>query len=388
SGITVGYSTDFETAPIGWTSYGANNTWEWGVPTYGPDGAFSGEKVYATNLSGDYSSSSDMMLVMPPIDLPDGDSYLQFKHWHEINAGFDFGYVDISTEQDNWEQLAVVDGDTADWEDSEFQLSQYAGERVYIGFHFTSSAVVNEAGWYLDDVKLSDTSLLNDSADSNNNQIGKEQSNDSSEKLEAKHSVPKKMESQKENKKTEANVSTLPLEATVSVIESGQSVKTNPADGTYSLLHAAGDFTLVAEAYGFHPLEQTVTIEADGETEANFALEEMNQYTVSGSISDEATGEPVEGATVILVEDANVEPTTTDAEGNFSLTAYEGTYTLKVIATGYHGTEVDVNLSDGDTTVDITMEPFYTVPGGEIGYDDGTAENARAFYDAGNGLVV
>jgi bacillopeptidase F len=83
-----------------------------------------------------------------------------------------------------------------------------------------------------------------------------------------------------------------------------------------------------------------------------------------------------------------VEPTTTDAEGNFSLTAYEGTYTLKVIATGYHGTEVDVNLSDGDTTVDITMEPFYTVPGGEIGYDDGTAENARAFYDAGNGWAV
>src|SRR5690606_3594173 len=245
-----------------------------------------------------------------------------------------------------------------------------------------------EAGWYLDDVKLSDTSLLNDSADSNNNQIGKEQSNDSSEKLEAKHSVPKKMESQKENKKTEANVSTLPLEATVSVIESGQSVKTNPADGTYSLLHAAGDFTLVAEAYGFHPLEQTVTIEADGETEANFALEEMNQYTVNGSIVDEATGEPVEGATVILVEDANVEPTTTDAEGDFSLTAYEGSYTLKVIATGYHGTEVEVDLGDGDTTVDITLEPFYTVPGGEIGYDDGTAENARAFYDAGNGWAV
>ena len=36
----------------------------------------------------------------------------------------------------------------------------------------------------------------------------------------------------------------------------------------------------------------------------------------------------------------------------------------------------------------ISLEPFYTYPGGEIGYDDGTAENARAFYDAGNGWGV
>lgn len=29
-GITIGYSTDFETDPIGWYSFGAENTWQWG----------------------------------------------------------------------------------------------------------------------------------------------------------------------------------------------------------------------------------------------------------------------------------------------------------------------------------------------------------------------
>ena len=36
----------------------------------------------------------------------------------------------------------------------------------------------------------------------------------------------------------------------------------------------------------------------------------------------------------------------------------------------------------------LLLEPFYTYPGGEIGYDDGTAENARAFNAAGNAWAV
>src|SRR5699024_12699845 len=62
-------------------------------------------------------------------------------------------------------------------------------------------------------------------------------------------------------------------------------------------------------------------------------------------------------------------------------------YTLKVMAVGYHSKEVEVSI-DGGVNLDISLEPMYTYPGGEIGYDDGTAENARAFYDAGNGWAV
>lgn len=178
------------------------------------------------------------------------------------------------------------------------------------------------------------------------------------------------------------------IAAQVGVLESGRSVNTNPDDGSYSLMHAAGEFTVKAEAYGFQSDEQSVTIEKDGAAEANFTLDEVDQYTVSGTITDETSGDPIAGATVLLVEDANIMPVETDGDGNYSLTAYEGMYTLKVLARDYHGKEVEVNLGGEDAALDVVLEPFYTYPGGEIGYDDGTAENARAFYDAGNGWAV
>ena len=65
-----------------------------------------------------------------------------------------------------------------------------------------------------------------------------------------------------------------------------------------------------------------------------------------------------------------------------------GTYTLKVIARGYHGKEIPVSLTGDLSPLNISLEPYYTYPGGEIGYDDGTAENARAFNVAGNAWAV
>ena len=178
-----------------------------------------------------------------------------------------------------------------------------------------------------------------------------------------------------------------PISATVSVLESGRSVSTDPEDGSYSLMHAVGEFTVLAEAYGYESEEQTVTVEADEGSTVNFAMQELPNGHITGTVTDEQTGNPVEGATVLLVEDANVQPVQTDENGNYTLKAYHGIYTLKINARGYHGKEVEVEVA-GDVTVDLELEPFYMVPGEEIGYDDGTAENARVYYDAGNGWAV
>src|SRR5699024_1948912 len=40
-GITIGYEADFESDPH-WLKSGVNNSWERGIPTYGPDNAVSG----------------------------------------------------------------------------------------------------------------------------------------------------------------------------------------------------------------------------------------------------------------------------------------------------------------------------------------------------------
>src|SRR5699024_8702512 len=108
-----------------------------------------------------------------------------------------------------------------------------------------------------------------------------------------------------------------------------------------------------------------VEVEADQAVEANFTLDELDQATVTGTITNEATGDPIEGATLLLVEDANVEPVETDADGDYSLTAYEGTYTLKVMAKDYHGTEVEVDMKE-DINIDIVLKLFESVQCGAL----------------------
>ncbi|WP_050801695.1 S8 family peptidase [Ornithinibacillus scapharcae] len=410
-GITNGYTEDFETNPVGWNITGTNSNWAWGVPTSGPNSATSGENVYATNLAGDYSSRMDETLVMPPVQVAsEGESFLQFKSWHNFEQSstgraWDYGKVVVSTDLENWTELQMFQGESSGWEDAEVDLTEYAGQTVYLGFYAYSDGSITRPGWYIDDVALSNTSL--NLPEKIRNQLGiiggiipdkeKEEKELAEKEAAEKEAAEKeKADDVKATPEKDNGVSLnpsgnklngLPLSATVSVLESGRSVSTNPQDGSFSMMHPAGTFTMVAETYGFRAQEQSVTVEQDGVATANFMLEELPKSTLTGTLTNQKSGEPIEGASLLLVEDANVEPVSTDANGNFSITAYEGTYTLKVIARDFIGQEIEVTF-DEDKAIDIALEPFFTVPGGEIGYDDGTAENARAFYDAGNGWAV
>src|SRR5699024_2900788 len=157
-----------------------------------------------------------------------------------------------------------------------------------------------------------------------------------------------------------ANALHLPLGAHITIVESERTVNTDPDDGTYSLIHQAGEFHIQAGSYGFETKEKAIDILKDETVEENFHLEEIPQATVTGEVIDETTNEPIEGAKVLLEEDANIKPVETDAEGNYSLTAYEGTYTLKVVAGGYHYGTIDITLENGDIEEMVELEPLYT----------------------------
>ncbi|WP_424511344.1 S8 family serine peptidase [Scopulibacillus darangshiensis] len=409
--LTNGYQQDFEANPIGWLSYGDNNTWEWGKPTSGPAAAASGEKVYATNLDRDYENNSNMTLMMPPVAVPEaGNMFLQFKQWYNIENNYDYGHVFVSTDQQNWEQLAEFTGESDGWQSAEVDLSDYAGQTVFVAFHVQSDGSVPKAGWYLDDVALSDTAMgetakahlgvqpKHGDKDKKENKIVKnEKAKD--KKANKKPVDPSKMKPSKPdvlvtpdhlnvNKDAKVKPSSLPLAASVTVLETDRSVRTDPADGHYTMTHAAGDYTLKAEAYGFHPVERSVEIPRDGFVTADFKLDPIAKGTITGTITNKATGEPIAGADIMLMEDAAVAPVSTDENGHFSIEAYEGDYTMHVSARKFYSQDVSVTV-EGDQSVekDVNLKPFIGYPG-EIGYDDGTAENAHAFYDAGNGWAV
>ncbi|HEY4552157.1 MAG TPA: S8 family serine peptidase, partial [Bacillaceae bacterium] len=394
-GISVGYFTDFESTPTGWTSFGDKDPWQWGVPTSGPNGAASGQKVYGTNLAGNYENYTNATLVMPPIDLPEGNAFLQFKHWYDFENNWDFGHVFVSTDRQNWTQVMRITGNGASWRDAEVDLSAYSGQRIYVGFNLRSDVSVVRAGWYLDDVRLSATSNTGKASIGLKGISNKKADSVSSDNVALKKEKvdPNKIVPEMPKKETPPVADgapapeMLPLNAKVSVLEIGRSVNTDPANGRYSMNLAAGDYTVQAEAYGYRPAQQTVNIGVDATVTANFVLEEKSSFTLSGKVTNESNGEPVANANLLLVEDAAVTPVKTDANGNYSITAYEGTYTLKVVAPFFHSQEIEVTF-ERNSSLDVVLKPIISYPGGEIGYDDGVPENARAFYDAGNGWGV
>ncbi|WP_144468143.1 S8 family peptidase [Bacillus pumilus] len=191
----------------------------------------------------------------------------------------------------------------------------------------------------------------------------------------------------KEKNLTTPFIKALPMKAEISVLESGKSTYTDEATGRYQLPHSAGEFTVKAEAYGFESRTQTVHISSNETAEANFALQPLKKRTISGTIANETTGEKIKDATVYLVEDAKIKPVKTNESGEFSIEALSGAYTVKVFAKGFKGYSFTADVTEKPVEKAIQLEPFIGFAG-EIGYDDGTAENARAFYDPGNGWAV
>ncbi|WP_312473721.1 S8 family serine peptidase [Neobacillus sp.] len=180
----------------------------------------------------------------------------------------------------------------------------------------------------------------------------------------------------------------MPIRGKVSVLESRQYVNTNPENGTYKLAHAIGKYTVQAEAYGYQSKQQLVTFEKDKVLQADFTMKEIPKGTVSGVITDEKSGEAVEGVTLLLMEDANIAPVSTDKDGKYTITAYEGTYTMRAMRIGYHSQDVKMTINGDSQVLDIALKPFFTYPGGEIGYDNGIVDSGSMYYGGGAGWAV
>lgn len=390
TGPTVLFFDDFETADDhGWTHSGASDSWQHGAPSSGPGSPFAGAKVWATNLSGNYSSSANASLVSPPINLAGvSQAALQFAHWYDFEAGWDFGYLEVSSNGGStWTQVAPpVTGKNLAWEQPVIDLSSYAGQTIQVRFRQTSDSSVNRAGWYIDDVKVIAASGAN---------RWKQHLDLKSKKVTKVDPTPQLYRLTKPSSAITGGtvsgggvITALPAEATISIRETGRSTRTNPATGSYTMKHAAGSWTAVVEAYGYFPLERAVEITRDGTSRQNFFLTPIPKGVVEGTVTDARTGAPIAGARVSQLEDTRVAPVTTDTNGHYSLEVLQGDYTLQITASHYYPFTTSVTVPGNDSvTIDAQLEPFIGFEG-EIKYDDGAAENAQAFYQAGNGFAM
>jgi hypothetical protein len=147
---------DFEPNDGGFTHSGVNDSWSWGAPDSGPRAAFSGSRVWATNLTGRTPHDVDASLDLPELTIPPlASAVLQFQHWVHLETAIDVVELQLSEDRGaNWIVLQSISGDARAWAPLVQSLASYAGRTVQLRFRFRSNAVVQRQGWYLDDLMI------------------------------------------------------------------------------------------------------------------------------------------------------------------------------------------------------------------------------------------
>lgn len=135
-------------------------------------------------LWGSSGSLSDHFMIRP-FDLSNVDSAeLTFDTWYNIEEAWDYGFVQVSTDGgETWTSLAnentrddldpsahpkVVEnvpgftGTSGGWTTQTFDLSEYAGQDVLVGFRYVTDWASEEAGWYVDNIRVDAVDYEND----------------------------------------------------------------------------------------------------------------------------------------------------------------------------------------------------------------------------------
>ena len=119
--------------------------------------AYSGDSSYTDTANANYPNDANLIgQLADPLDLSEYPSYtLEFWTKHYIEDGWDFGYVEVSTDSVNWTKIDSLTGDSVNWYPVSLDLSAFAGDStVWIRFRLESDTYVNEAGWFVDDVAV------------------------------------------------------------------------------------------------------------------------------------------------------------------------------------------------------------------------------------------
>ena len=184
--FTIPFADNFEGAANFYVS-GLNNQWQEGVPTASIiHTAHSPVNVWATNLSGNYTNSSNYSLYSPRFSFANVvNAEIGFWHWYETEANFDGGRLQYTTNDGNtWQTLGVVSdplatnwyntasingapaftGSSAGWVYSSYNLAQFNHYPVPVQFRFNFYSNVSNVnnGWAIDDFEIFQNQIAKD----------------------------------------------------------------------------------------------------------------------------------------------------------------------------------------------------------------------------------
>jgi hypothetical protein len=114
---TFPYSQGFEAGNAGWTSQGANDTWELGTPAGNTiNSAAGGTQAWVTNLTGNYNNSQESFVMGPCFDFSTlVDPEISIDIWWNSESGWDGATLQSSIDGGaTWQKVGAV-GDPDNW---------------------------------------------------------------------------------------------------------------------------------------------------------------------------------------------------------------------------------------------------------------------------------
>jgi subtilisin family serine protease len=160
------WSDDFDSGLVGWIMNKVSGK-DWGLTaalSFSPANSLTDSQPPPDN---NYDNGTDSWAIAPVLDLSSHrGTKLEFKLNGSSEPGFDFLYVQSSTDSLNWTNQDILIGSSVfsrisgtssgAWLSAFVDLGLYDGNgTVYIRFRFTSDGTLVDDGWYIDDVSVS-----------------------------------------------------------------------------------------------------------------------------------------------------------------------------------------------------------------------------------------
>ncbi|MES2430607.1 MAG: S8 family serine peptidase [Bacteroidota bacterium] len=170
------YLQGFETNDGNFYTKGTNTSWQWGTPAKTKiNKAANGNRAWVTKLVGNYNNNETSYLYSPCFDISGlSQPVLSFSHIFDIEFGYDYTWVEYSTDGITWLKLGNV-GEGVNWYDGVSSNSWKASKSkwhvasidlpvtetvVRFRFVLTSDGGLTQNGVGIDDVHLFDKALI------------------------------------------------------------------------------------------------------------------------------------------------------------------------------------------------------------------------------------
>ena len=137
---------------------------------------FSGDFAWWSNRGDDLDTRLTRKFDLRTLS-PATPVQMDVAMWWDIEDDYDYAYVLASRDGAKWDVLsgqsttaddptgnsfgpaytdssAEVDGDEPVWRTESFDLSEYAGEAIWVRFEYVTDDAVNRSGWFIDDIAI------------------------------------------------------------------------------------------------------------------------------------------------------------------------------------------------------------------------------------------